>query len=90
MVEFNIFLEDKKSFISDFLCYPSFPYVCLYLYIYIHLSTYTHLTCYSYFSSSYIQMQFYYLLNAGTGHAGQPQASLSGDFSNQGAGYTYA
>lgn len=49
MVEFNIFLEDKKSFISDFLCYPSFPYVCLYLYIYIHLSTYTHLTCYSYF-----------------------------------------
>ena len=40
MVDFNIFLEIKKSFLSYLLCYPSFPNIYTYLYVYIdiHLS----------------------------------------------------
>lgn len=92
MVEFNIFLEVKKVL---FLISSVIPVFLMSVYIYIFISTYLPILIWlaiviSSSSSSSIQIQFYYLLNAGTGQAGQPQASLSGDFSNQGAGYTYA
>lgn len=94
MVEFNISLEVKKVL---FLISSVIPVFLMSVYIYIFISTYLPILIWlaivissSSSSSSSIQIQFYYLLNAGTGQAGQPQASLSGDFSNQGAGYTYA
>lgn len=92
MVEFNIFLEVKKVL---FLISSVIPVFLMSVYIYIFISTYLPILIWlaiviSSSSSSSIQIQFYYLLNAGTGQAGQPQASLSSDFSNQGAGYTYA
>lgn len=92
MGEFNIFLEVKKVL---FLISSVIPVFLMSVYIYIFISTYLPILIWlaiviSSSSSSYIQIQFYYLLNAGTGQAGQPQASLSGDFSNQSAGYMYA
>lgn len=36
--------EVKQSFISYLLCYPSLPYVYLYLHLYIHPLIYTHLS----------------------------------------------